>query len=121
MKDSWYFSKAVFFLALSLIAGSIGFALSGKLVFPSNTSYTLEKKDGVLVLDVGNIIQEINPDYLKLADKIEGLDKDDTLVIKLHNYGGAVSTASLLTNAIKASKATVIADVVGTTYSSGTA
>ena len=113
-------SKSIFILSASVIVFSIGVKLFGSLV-KTPDSFTTSKVNGVEVVDLGMVIDEINPQYLALANKIENLKEGQKLTLKLHNYGGNVSTASLLVNAIKASKGDIKADVVGVTFSSGTA
>ena len=113
-------AKAFFILSASLIVFSLGVKLFSSLV-KTPDSFTTSHEKGIEVVDLGMVIDEINPQYLALATKIENLKEGQKLTLKLHNYGGNVSTASLLINAIKASKGDITADITGVTFSSGTA
>lgn len=70
-------------------------------------------------VDLLSEITHKQADYVELAKVIDGLDKDDVMVLKMHNYGGSVASLQVLVNAMDRSKGHIIADVIGGSYSAG--
>lgn len=70
------------------------------------------------IVDLGSEIKDQSA-YVDIADKMKSLSKEDQITLKLHNYGGSSIGLMYLYNALEASKAHVIADVDGPSFSAG--
>lgn len=79
--------------------------------------YTISKSGHVYIVDLGQQITAAQPDYIELQQLILGLSKDDTVMVKLHGYGGEVTDASLIRDALHHTEATTVAYVDGPSYS----
>lgn len=55
--------------------------------------------------------------YKELNTFLANLTEKDTVIFKIYGYGGSVSSASLIINGMKTTKAHTVADVVGASYS----
>ena len=80
--------------------------------------YTIEEPaSGEYIVDLGQEITNDVHHYKDLYDFLVSLSEDDTVTFKLHGYGGSVTSAILVINGIKETKAKVLGDVESASYS----
>jgi ATP-dependent protease ClpP protease subunit len=83
-----------------------------------NYEYELRKKDGTFHVYLSSSIEK-QSGYKDLVRGLRLLTKEDTVVLHLANFGGFVQTGVMIINAMKASKAHIIANVEAPSYSMG--
>ena len=80
--------------------------------------YTVEHKESVYDVYLGSVVDSVDH-YKDLIKGIKSLKSTDTIVIHMANYGGSVMTGVQIINAMKVSKAKVIVELEGPSYSMG--
>lgn len=76
-----------------------------------------EPTSGHYVVDLDKEITDEVHYYKDLYDFLVSLSEDDTVTFKIHGYGGSVTSAILVINGIKETKAKVLGDVESASYS----
>lgn len=111
---------------LSIIAISVGLILlvaftQHQTYNQYSNTYTVSHIFGsnIYVIDLGSEVKENHPAYMAINTLLRSLDQNDTVIFKLHSYGGSVATGQILINAMDITKAHTVADVVGGSYSMG--
>ena len=80
--------------------------------------YSISEPDsGHYVVDLDQEITNEVHHYKDLYDFLISLSSDDTVTFKIHGYGGSVTSALLVINGIKETKAKVMGDVESASYS----
>lgn len=77
----------------------------------------VESSSGNYIVDLGQEITNDVHHYKALYDFLLARSSDDTVTFKLHGYGGSVTSAILVINGIKETKAKVLGDVESASYS----
>lgn len=73
-------------------------------------TYTVDMKSNV-TSDYGQ--------YKDLADLIRSLNKDETIIFTMYNFGGDVQSLNLLINAMDETEGNTVANVIASSYSAG--
>lgn len=86
---------------------------------PASYSLSHVPFSNTYTIDLTEQVRPNQEDYMELAQLLGSLSESDTVIFKLHSFGGDVAAMQILINAMDTTKAHTIADVVGASYSAG--